>query len=96
MMTEGEERTAAEESTVGIRLNRMEIDGTGKETIFEYRYQEEGQEMVESRTPYLALIYEISKDEMIVEVYVGDEPHPFYRMKTDGSEQKRIGQMPKE
>lgn len=96
MMTEGEEQTAAEESTVGIRLNRMGIDGTRKETIFEYRYQEEGHEMVESRTPYLALIYEISKDEMIVEVYIGDEPHPFYRMKTDGSGQKRIGQMPKE
>lgn len=84
------------EVTVGVRLNRMETDGTGKETIFEYRYPGTEQEVLEDWIPYLGLIYEISGDEIIVEVYIGDEPHPIYRMNTDGSECKKIGQMPKE
>ena len=85
-----------EEDTVGIRLNRMEPDGTGKETVFEYRYPGTEQEIVERRIPYLALIYEISGDEIIMEVFIGDEPHPVYRLNTDGSGQKKIGQIPKE
>ena len=90
----GEEQTAEEEDTVGVRLNRIALEGTGKETIFTYRYPEEEQEIRESRIPYLALIYEIGGDEIIAEVYIGHKPHPFYRMKTDGSGAKKIGQVP--
>lgn len=96
VMKDGKEQIVEEEDTVGIRLNRMEPDGTGKETVFEYRYPGTEQEIVESRPPYLALIYEISGDEIIMEVFIGDEPHPVYRMNTDGSGQKKIGQIPKE
>lgn len=95
-MQDGEEQIVEEEDTVGVRLNRVELDGTGKETVFEYRYPGTEQEIVESKVPYLALIYEISGDEIIMEVYIGDEPHPVYRMNTDGSGQKKIGQIPKE
>ena len=91
---DGEEQTAEEEDTVGVRLNRIALEGTGKETIFTYRYPEEGQEIRESQIPYLALIYEISGGEIIAEVYIGGKPHPFYRMKTDGSGAKKIGQVP--
>lgn len=91
---DGKEQTAEEEDTVGVRLNRMSPDGTGKETVFEYRYPEEGQETRENRIPYLSLIYEICGDEIIAEVYIGDEPHPFYRMNVDGSGVKKIGQVP--
>ena len=91
---DGEEQTAEEEDTVGVRLNRIALEGTGKETIFTYRYPEEGQEIRESQIPYLALIYEIGGDEIIAEVYIGGKPHPFYRMKTDGSGAKKIGQVP--
>lgn len=45
---------------------------------------------------YLALSYEIGGDQIVAEVYIGDESHPFYRMKTDGSGVKRIGQVPGE
>lgn len=90
----GEEQTAEEEDTVGVRLNRIAPEGTGKETIFTYRYPEEDQEIRENQIPYLALIYEISGDEIAAEVYIGDKPHPFYRMKTDGSGAKKIGQVP--
>lgn len=93
---DGKEQIIEEEDTVGIRLNRVEPDGTGKETIFEYCYQEPEQEIMESRIPYLSLIYEISGNEIVAEVYIGEEPHPIYRMKTDGSGRKRIGQIPKE
>ena len=81
--------------TVGLRLNRIELDGTGKETIFEYRYPKEKQE-IKGEVPYLTLNYELSGDEIFVEIYIGNEPHPFYRMKTDGSGLKMIGQMPAE
>ena len=91
---DGEEQTAEEEDTVGVRLNRIALEGTGKETIFTYRYPEEGQEIRESQIPYLALIYEISGGDIIAEVYIGGKPHPFYRMKTDGSGAKKIGQVP--
>ena len=77
-----------------VRLNRIAPEGTGKETIFTYRYPEEEQEIRESRIPYLALIYEIGGDEIIAEVYIGGKPHPFYRMKTDGSGATKIGQVP--
>ena len=93
---DGEAQTAEEEDTVGVRLNRIAPEGTGKETIFTYRYPEEEQEIRESRIPYLALIYEIGGDEIIAEVYIGDKPHPFYRMKTDGSGATKIGQVPME
>ncbi len=73
----GEEQTAEEEDTVGVRLNRIAPEGTGKETIFTYRYPEEDQEIRENQIPYLALIYEISGDEIEAEVYIGDKPHPF-------------------
>lgn len=79
--------------TVELRLNRMEPDGTGKETIFEYRYPEG---YVGNDIPYPKLDYEISGDEIVVEVSVKGEPHQFYRMNTDGSGLKNIGQMPKE
>ena len=91
---DGEAQTAEEEDTVGVRLNRIAPEGTGKETIFTYRYPEEDQEIRENQIPYLALIYEISGDEIVAEVYIGDKPHPFYRMKTDGSGAKKIGQVP--
>ena len=93
---DGAEQTAEEEDTVGVRLNRIALDGTGKETVFEYRYPEEAQEIRETRIPYLSLIYEISGDQIVAEVYIGNEPHPFYRMKTDGSGAKKIGQVPGE
>ncbi len=94
MAQDGTERVT-EEDTVGVKLNRMNLDGTGKETVFEYCYQENAGEIVKGSFPFLSLIYEISGDEIFAEVYIGDEPHPFYRMKTDGSGQKKIGQMPK-
>lgn len=93
---DGGERTAEEEDTVGVRLNRTAIDGTGKETVFEYRYPEDEQEIRENGIPYLALNYEIGGEQIVAEVYIGDEPHPFYRMNIDGSGLERIGQVPKE
>lgn len=93
---DGKEQTTEEEDTVGVRLNRISLDGTGKETVFEYRYPEEEQEIRENQIPYLSLICEISGGEIIAEVYIGGKPHPFYRMKTDGSGAKKIGQVPME
>lgn len=96
LMQDGQEQIEEKEDAVGIRLNRMNPDGTGKESIFEYRYPGADQEIMDGWPPYLALIYEISGDEIVAEVYVGSEPHPFYRMKTDGSGVRQIGQVPKE
>lgn len=94
----GKERIQEKEETVGVRLNRMEPDGSGKEVIFEYRYLDSASEVMEDFIPYISMIYEISGGEIVVEVFLGAEPpkpHPFYRMKADGSRQERIGQVPK-
>lgn len=95
-MQDGQEQIVADEDTIGICLNRMDLDGSGKEGIFEYLYPGTEQEIPEYRVPYLSLIYEISGDEIIAEVYVGSEPHPVYRMGSDGSNLKQIGQIPAE
>jgi len=92
----GEVQAVEEEETVGVRLNRMALDGGDKESVFEYRYPEADQEVLESPLPYLSLSYEISGDEIIAEVYVGSKPHPVYRMDIDGSGLRRIGQIPAE
>ncbi len=88
-------QSVKETDRVGILLNRMNADGTQKEKIFEYRYSKTEQEIPENGIPYLAFIYEISGDEIVVEVYIGDgQAHPFYRMNTDGSGARQIGQVP--
>lgn len=95
-MRKGEETIVQEEDTIGLILHRMNEDGSGKESIFEYRYPAAAQEVMDRYPPYLAFIYEISGGEIILEVYIGSEPHPFYRMNMDGSGVRRIGQVPKE
>lgn len=92
---DGKEEITKETDAVGVRLNRMEPDGTGKEVIFEYRCLETVPEIMENSLPYVSMLYEINGGEIVAEVYVGGEPHPFYRMKTDGSGRERIGQVPK-
>lgn len=94
MAPSGEEQDTQKEETVGMKLGRIEPDGTQKETIFEYRYPKAGQEVMEDQIPYLTLTYEISGDEIVLEVYIGEEPHPFYRMNIDGSGIEKIGEMP--
>ncbi len=93
---DGQEQVEEKEDAVGIRLNRLSLDGTGKESIFEYRYPGADQEIMDGWPPYLALIYEIGGDEIVAEVYVGSEPHPVYRMAADGSGLRLIGQIPSE
>lgn len=88
----GKEQIKEKEDAVGIMLNRMNPDGTEKETVFSYRYPK-AEEIPQYGAPYISLIYEISGDEIVAEVYLGDNPHPFYRMKTDGSGLKKIGQV---
>ncbi|MDE7247508.1 MAG: hypothetical protein K2N43_06445 [Lachnospiraceae bacterium] len=86
-----------EEAVVGIRLGRMNPDGTGKETIFTYRYPETESEISENELPYIGLYYEIGGDEIVVNVHIGNEqPDLIYRMKTDGSRREQIGQIPRE
>lgn len=92
---DGKEEITKETDTVGVRLNRMEPDGTGREVIFEYRYLETVPEIMENSLPYVSMLYEINGGEIVATAYVGGEPHPFYRMKTDGSGRERIGQVPK-
>lgn len=94
---DGKEQIKEEEAVVGIRLGRMNPDGSGKETIFEYHYPGTEQEILEDRVPYLGLLYEISGGEIVAELSTGNkQSHPIYRMNTDGSECKKIGQLPKE
>ncbi len=92
---DGVKGTEKARDTVGINLNRVSLNGTGKECVFTYRCPEAGEEILEGPPPYLAFIYEISGDEIVLEVYYGNGAHPVYRMNTDGSGAKLIGQIPK-
>lgn len=95
-VTDGTESVVREKDTVGVRLNRIDEDGGNHEIVYEYRCPEAEEEVLEDWLPYVALIYEISGDEIWLEVYYGDGAHPYYRMNTDGSNLQAIGQVPKE
>ena len=84
------------EDTVGVRLYSAALDGEDRQQVFEYRVLENTDEILEERLPYLALICEAGGNELVVEVYVSGRPHPFYRMKTDGSDRQLIGHVPNE
>lgn len=92
-LTLDEPMTLEQVGMCALTLNRMEPDGTGKETVFEYHYPEGD---TGDSIPHPELNYEISGDEIVVEVSIKGEPHQFYRMNTDGSGLRNIGQMPKE
>lgn len=95
---DGREQIVEKKETVGMMLRRMNPDGTEKETVFAYRYPEpEEGGILENRVPYLSLNYEISGDEIIVEVFREEDlPHLFYRLKTDGSGLEKIGEVKNE
>lgn len=72
----------------GTKLCRMNLDGSEKETVFDYLALEK------NKQGYMALNFEIKGGEIVVEMYLGDYPHPYYRMNTDGSGLHEIGQVP--
>lgn len=95
VVRDGKESIKEGEETVGLRLNRMSLDGTGQMTILEYRYPGSDQEIMDSRPPYMAFNIEISGDEIVAELWIGDRPHPYYRMNLDGTGQRIIGYVSK-
>lgn len=95
-VVKGESIVREEDDGIGMRLNRINMDGTGKEVIFEYLYPGTDQQILESKPPYMGLITDISGGEVVIEVYIGSNPHPVYRMNMDGSNLRQIGQIPKE
>ena len=44
--------------------------------------------------PYIFFSCEPTGDELIVQVYLGGRPQPFYRMNLDGSNVREIGLLP--
>lgn len=95
VVTDGKECIEEGEKTVGLRFNRMDLDGTGQTTILEYRYPGTEQEIMDDWPPYLTINYEISGDEIVAEVFIGNSPHPYYRMNLDGTGQQLIGYVAK-
>ncbi|MDE7222758.1 MAG: hypothetical protein K2O34_03120, partial [Acetatifactor sp.] len=95
---DGETSIKEGDRLIGRRLNRMNLDGTEEETIFEYLYPGTDQQLLPAPPPYMGLMTDISGGEIVVEVYIHNdgEPHPVYRMDVDGSNLRQIGQIPKE
>lgn len=93
--TRGEEtRIIEDKDVIGQKLVRMNLDGTEKETIFTYMYPGTDQPVLEESPPYMNISNaSISGGEIVLEVYIGGEDHPYYRMNEDGSEQRKIGQV---
>lgn len=91
----GEIRTIESDRIVGQKVVRMNLDGTGKETIFTYMYPGAEQTVWEEEPPYIGGImdFTISGGEIVFGVYISDEDCPYYRMNVDGSKQRKIGQV---
>lgn len=90
---DGQEQIVEAEEKIGVRLYRMNPDGTGRELVYEYLLPEVVQEVWEYRPGYLALMPEISGDEIVVEVFTGEGSHPFYRMNLDGGNVRFLGEI---
>lgn len=73
------------------RLIRLNLDGTSRQIVFEYDNNYDGNEFQDSLLSFVTFNYEITGDEIIIRVYIGDKPHLFYRMKLDGSGCQYIG-----
>lgn len=91
---DGETRIIEDKDIIGQKVIRMNLDGTEKETIFTYMYPGTDQPVLEDKPPYLDIgNVHISGGEIVLEVYIGDEDNPYYRMNVDGSELRKIGQV---
>jgi len=91
---DGETKIIEEKDVIGQKVFRMNLDGTEKETIFTYVYPGTDQPILEEKPPYISIgNVQISGGEIVLEVYIGDEDRPYYRMNVDGSEQREIGQV---
>lgn len=82
------------DKVIGMKLNCISADGTDPREIFSYRLPLAEDEVLETGPPYISLITEINGNEIVTEVYIGDQPHPFYRMNLDGSGVEKIGTVP--
>ena len=45
--------------------------------------------------PYYSLICEFNGGELVAEVYIGDEAHPFYTIDLESGDTQFMGQVPK-
>lgn len=80
------------EETAGVKLYRINPDGTGRQEIFKYRIPEGEEGVLDTKPYYMWLTCEITGNEIIAEVYdtVNNESL-FYRMNPDGSGAELIG-----
>ncbi|MDE5952444.1 MAG: hypothetical protein K2H12_12820 [Acetatifactor sp.] len=93
----GETRIIEDKDAVGQKVVRMNLDGTGKETIFTYMYPGTDQPVLEKAPPYLGITdTQISGGEIVLGVYIGmggGDYNLYYRMNVDGSELREMGQV---
>lgn len=80
---------------VAVQLVSMKLDGSEKKVIFKANHpQYKENEINENGLGYLSLIYEITGNEIIVQVY-GGRNHPYYKMNLQGGERRLIGSLPR-
>lgn len=88
----GESVIIEDEAQVGLNLMRMNLDGTGKETLFTYRYPGTDQPILEEDPPYMSIINAtLSGGEIVFGIYRSNEDRPYYRMNVDGSGLQEMG-----
>lgn len=93
-LQDGAETIVQEKYSVGFILHRMNEDGSGKESIFEYKYPavSEGA-LLEKRPPYIYVpSYEISGGEITLDAISDFYLNSYYRMNIDGSNAQLFGQ----
>ena len=79
---------------VAQTLYRRNTDGSDLQEIFQYRLVQPGETIPDTPLPYIFFSCEPTGDELIVQVYLGGRPQPFYRMNLDGSNVREIGLLP--
>ncbi|WP_321012303.1 hypothetical protein [Eisenbergiella sp.] len=79
-----------DDEEVGVRLHQVDKDGT-QQVIFAYLPERKQSDDY----PYYSLICEFNGGELVAEVYIGDEAHPFYTIDLESGDTQFMGQVPK-
>lgn len=75
---------------IASRLVRMNPDGSGKETVFEYAFIDEN-EPIQNWAPYCHLGFSFADKGVLINLYRGDNDTQYYFIEPDGNNARYLG-----
>jgi hypothetical protein len=88
-------KISKQREVIAVQLISEKLDGSDKKVIFKVnnpQYKEN--KTIENGLDYMSLIYEITGNEIIVQVFGGNN-QPYYKMNLQGGEKRLIGSIPR-